>query len=513
MLYDETDPFGPDSLQDITSQGTIVTHGWVPLNLLDQRKNAAANKRPEEKVIAEHSINGTTLTVRPREIAVADKKNQFLGEAKTAHQVSVFTSFAGIKVPARMTQKKFERRYAILGFVMKFADATGVSPATSGISIRKGGSGTTINSSGGVLMPGDVFGARLPSLNDEARSLQYASESVRRAPYSMPSGKVTATIKKITYKDIIGEFHSVAEHLILNNARINLPDQRRYGAAPQREYSELDHEASCLKKYNCAAFLSGVQAVLETGLVVPTMPNTLAGDILIKWEENRSMITSDGNNAAILAHRWLPGPSNDVEMDAAVNKILADIIAVPAGVNNAATANAQKAAIRVAIEELSRGWSGRFEPISPNDPATKIARENSYKQVISALAVKFGIAMDTSASLTTGIQNDENFDMTLAANVRLLIGSVGEALYDSRQSLVDYVKKDLDNIQSTKRDSFGTPVTSDMSVAEQIFKTYNEAGSEWVKLCGRSLDNAMRPAMGTVLNHSRPNNALHYSLT
>jgi hypothetical protein len=461
MDYPEIDPVGPDSLQEITSQGTIVCHGFVPLDILEQRKEAVSHIQQDELAIAPFSITSTALTVKAGEIVVADKRNQRLSEAKTAHAVSVFTSFAGIKFKVGTSQKKFNRRYAVLGFALVRADASQVSPPTSGISIRKGGSGTTINSSGKVLMPGDVFGARLPSLKEGERNLQYASENYRRAPQShSQGGKYTATIKKITYKDIVGEFHSIAEHLIINSQRINIPEWNR--TFPRGDgLSDYDREAMCLKKYNAAAFLSGVQAVLESGLVVPAIdPNANTGgsqrveDLLQSWERNAGIISSAGDENAIYRHNW-DGQT--------------------------------------------------FVPISGTPELT--LRKTLYQKVISRLAMKFGIASSAQEPIF------ENTDMTLAANVRLLIGSVGESLGQHRDKLVEFVERDLEEDPSSKKDAFGIENSKMNSVRNQIFKIYNEAAAEWVKLCGRSFDNAMRHAMGTVLNHSVPNGALHYSLT
>lgn len=460
MSYSEIDSVGPDSLQEITSQGTIVVHGFVPLDLLEQRKESVAHIQEDEKAIAPFAISGTTLTVKSGEIVVADKRNQRLSEAKTAHAVSVFTSFAGIKFKKGVSQKKFNRRYAVIGFALVRADATQVSPPTSGISIRKGGSGTTINSSGKVLMPGDVFGAQLPYLEEGTRTVQYASESYRRAPRThSQGGKYTATVRKITYKDIIGEFHEIAEYLISNNFRIDIPTWRR-GHPSGEGLPDHDREAMCLKKYNAAAFLSGVQAALESGLVVPTVALNLSPndpDALLKsWETNSSTITKKDSEDAIYKHLW--------------------------------TGNA-------------------FVEIPAADTVGIEARKSLYQKVISRLAMKFGIAF----SAKDGTVEDTN--MTLAANVRLLIGSVGETLHEYQPKLVQFVERDLEADSSTKRDAFGVPKSGSDSIKDQIFKIYNEAGSEWVKLCGRSFDNGMRHAMGTVLNHSRPNGALHYSLT
>lgn len=460
MDYPEIDPVGPDSLQEITSQGTIVCHGFVPLDILEQRKEAVSHIQQDEMAIAPFSITPTALTVKSGEIVVADKRKQKLSEAKTAHAVSVFTSFAGIKFKVGTSQKKFNRRFAVIGFALVRADASQVSPATSGISIRKGGSGTTINSSGTVLMPGDVFGARLPSLKEGERNLQYASENYRRAPQShSQGGKYTATIKKITYKDIIGEFHSIAEHLIINNQKINIPEWNR--AFPHGDgLSDYDREAMCLKKYNAAAFLSGVQAVLESGLVVPTINPTVAvggqpvEDLLRSWDINAGIISSAGDQDAIYRHNW-DGQT--------------------------------------------------FVPISGTPDLA--LRKAVYQKVIARLAMKFGIASSAQESI------DEDLNMSLGANVRLLIGSVGESLGQYRDKLVEFVEKDLEEDSSAKRDAFGVQHSRISSVRDQIFKVYNEAGAEWVKLCGRSFDNAMRHAMGTVLNHSVPNGALHYSLT
>lgn len=460
MSYSEIDSVGPDSLQEITSQGTIVVHGFVPLDLLEQRKESVAHIQEDEGAIAPFAISGTALTVKSGEIVVADKRNQRLSEAKTAHAVSVFTSFAGIKFKKGISQKKFNRRYTVIGFALVRADATQVSPPTSGISIRKGGSGTTINSSGRVLMPGDVFGAQLPSLEDGKRTLQYESESYRRAPRThSQGGKYTATVRKITYKDIIGEFHEIAEYLISNNSKIDIPTWRR-GHPSGEGLLDHDREAMCLKKYNAAAFLSGVQAALESGLVVPTvgvnLPPTDTARVLQSWEKNSSMISEAESEDAIYKHYW-----------------------------DGAT----------------------FVPIAATDTVVIEARKSLYQKVISRLAMKFGIA--SSAEDPTR----EDTNMTLAANVRLLIGSVGETLHDHRDKLIEFVQRDLETDSSTKRDAFGVPKSGTSSVKDQIFTIYNEAGSEWVKLCGRSFDNGMRHAMGTVLNHSRPNGALHYSLT
>lgn len=504
---DETDHVGPDSLQEITPQGTIVVNADCDQEILEHRKTNAMYAKPEELVIGQYGIDAHALTIRPLEIAMMDKEEQYIGAARTTHKVTIFTSFAGVRVNRNLTQRKFERQYRPVGFVMKFGDASNVSPPTSGISVRKGGSGSTINSSGMNLMPGDVFGARLPAIDEDERSLQYQSESARRAPHSRPRGKFGATIKKITYKDIVGEFHEIAQHLLKSNNNLNLPLIRKMPSSEIAIGDEYDQEASCLKKYNSAAFLSGVQAVLESGLVVPTVPSTTVDGLALKWEAARAPITADFNNTgAIYEHVWLPGPANDAEMTAAVARIQ-----LAAGGGNPAVD------IRDALVELSRGWSGRFVPIGASNPAVKLQRENSYRQVIANLGIKFGLAFDNgsfAAGAMTTDMNDENYGMTASANIRLLVGSIGEAFTnDQRETLAAHVKKDLPFDRQVKRDSFGTAVSSNDSVADQILKSYYEAGSEWVKLCGRSFDNAMRMAMGTVLNHSRPNNVLHYSLT
>lgn len=512
--FPETDPVGPDSLQEITPQGSIHINADCDQNILENRRTNAQFAKPNEVVIGEFSINADALTIRPMQVAIVDKKNQYMGTARTTHKVTIFTSFAGVRVDRNLTQRKFERGYTPIGFVLKLGDASKVSPPTSGISVRKGGSGTTINSSGVTFMPGDVFGVRLPAIDENERSRQYASESARRLPHSRPRGTFGATIKKITYKDIVGEFHEIAEHLLQNNSAINLPLIRKHPSSSQIIGDEYDQEATCLKAYNSAAFLSGVQAVLESGLVVPTISSVVGRtELARKWEEARAPIVADPNNTkAIYEHYWAGGPSNDAEFDAAVVAIQVAIAAAPAPGGPAAVT----AAIKNSLVTLSQNWSGRFVRIDPTNPDLSIRRSAAYKEVISNLAVKFGIAYDPVAG--SGIQssdmNDENYGMTLSANVRLLIGSVGGSFQTTeRESLANHVKKDLAFTQQVKRDSFNTPVTFSDTVADQILKTYYEAAGRWVKLCGRSFDNAMRMAMGNVLNYSRPNNALHYSLT
>lgn len=513
---DETDHVGPDSLQEITPQGTIVVNANVDVDVLEHRKINIMQAKPNEVIIGQFSVDAQALTARPMQIAMMSKDEQYIGDAKTTHKITVFTSFAGVRVNRSLTQRRWERSYRPVGFVMKLADASNVSPPVSGISVKKGGSGTTINSSGTTLMPGDVFGARLPAIDEDERSLQYQSESARRPPHSRPRGTFGATIKKITYKDIVGEFHEIAQHFIKNNSNINLPLIRKMPSKALAVGDEYDQEAACLKKYNAAAFLSGVQAVLESGLVVPTVSSTTVDNLAFKWEAARAPIIADPNNVnAIYEHVWLPGPANDVELNAAVAAIERDI--ATAGGAAAGGVPAVTTAIKTALTNLSQNWSGRFVPIGASNPAIKMQRENSYRQVVANLGIKFGLAFDAGSFATNAMttdMNDENYGMTLSANVRLLVGSIGDSFTTlQRETLAEHVKKDLPFDRQVRRDSFGTPVSSDDSVADQILKSYYEAGSEWVKLCGRSFDNAMRMAMGTVLNYSRPNNALHYSLT
>ncbi len=499
----ETDSVGSDSMQEITSQGNITTHGYVPQNKLQQIREAIATVKENEKVIGGAYADAPHVAIMTKEIVVADKHNQRLGEAKTAHNVSVMSSFIGVKYPKGQTQLEFNRRFVVLGFATSKFDPTGQANSASGISIRKGGSGSTMNTSGMTLMPGDIFGARFPAVDEEERKEQYATEGSRRLPNALSrSHKYTATVQKITYDGIMGIFGGVAEHLIVNNAEIHVPTMRNITIASRMKGDETDQTAAALKKYNCAAFLSGVQAVLESGLVVPTVPSLLTRrEMLVQWETNRApIIANQDDSSAIYKHRWVPGPANDTELRRIINDI-----------RNAADVNA---AANV-FQQAAREWAGRFEPIDQTDIVNSSQRKEAHHAIITALGVKFGVAMDNEESITDSAGfdiNTEDVGMTLAANLRVLIGSIGDSLYQQRESLVDFVKKDLPDSTVSRRDSFATPMASGMTVSQQIFAVYNEAGMNLARLFGRIFDDNIRLAMGTVTNNSRPNNVMHYAL-
>jgi len=497
----ETDSVGADSMNEITSQGNITTHAFIP-DLLKQRKDNVRNVRSDENIIGSSFVDPEHLAIMTKEIVVADKDNQILGQAKTAHNVSGFTSFVGIRFPKGQTQMQFNRRFTVLGFSTSKYDPSRVVNSSSGISLRKGGSGSTLNTSGTVLMPGDIFGARLPSINEAERAEQYATESSRRRPNALSvSHKFMATVTKLTYEEIIGSFDHVAEHLIQNNDTIHLPTLRGLSSSSQKRGSEFDQLASALKKYNGYGFLSGVQAVLESGLVVPTVPSLMTGrEMLVQWETNRAPIISDDDPSLIYKHRWIPGPSNVADIGALVTQI---------------RGAANEAAGIAVFQNASREWSGRFESIRDTDVVNMTQRKEAHQAIIEALGVKFGLAENPDEAVidASGSNlNTEDIGLTLAANIRLLIGSVGTTLHAQRASLVDFVKKDFPDSAILRRDAFSTPIASGMTVGQQLYNGYNEAPTAFARLLGRLFDDSLRFAMGTVTNTSKPNGVMHYAL-
>lgn len=182
----------------------------------------------------------------------------------------VFTSFNAMPIEG-MTQQEVEDQYGFLGFAkIPWFYNNDDQPQHNGVSVRIGGTGTTINTGPKEVFPGDLMRWRLPSIIKEERL-----EEDQRLP----------TIKGVSKKKMYPIWepfdHREVTQLPLNALRLILEDDT--GDETSLRALELDDEvadmpteqefALLLKHDTLASGLSFVLTLAQFGLINIELPN------------------------------------------------------------------------------------------------------------------------------------------------------------------------------------------------------------------------------------------------
>ena len=484
----------PIGTTSVAPQANIKTNVGVEPNLLDIRQSMVRNADPSQIVIDPTSVNAGGLSILCDEIVVAEKTRLFPGNKMSAFNIFGFSSFAGILAPDR-NQQKFEERFIPLGFATSKFDPTGDAPSNDGVSCRKKGSGSTLNTSDQIFYPGDVIAAQFPFLDPEKRAQQYKVLNSLTIPGSQSAfPKPIATIKKVTYADTFNSFREVAKNLVVNNQRVSVPNYvRRIRSSPYSDDESTAQQLSSVLKMVTGTFgMSLVTSMIQHGLLVPTCPNY--ANVLTSETDRLNWIASMGarfKDGMLVANNsvWVPGPTDDGDLD----DFIADLIATQGDANRRNFFRAQ-----------AQTWGGRFEDI---EAVRRGSRAIAIENQIGALAAIAGVVSDETKDATAGFV--ENVELTSVHNTRALFGSLGGL--DNYAMMKDLLFRTVSAQTISRTNGLGTVIEGKSTPIAQLHKAYMEVSPMLCHLMGKSFDNAYRLAMCVATSTSSPGELVNYA--
>jgi len=483
----------PIGTTSVAPQANIKTNVGVEPNLLDIRQSMVRNADPSQIVIDPTSVNAGGLSILCDEIVVAEKTRLFPGNKMSAFNIFGFSSFAGILAPDR-NQQKFEARFIPLGFATSKFDPTGDAPSNDGVSCRKKGSGSTLNTSDQIFYPGDVIAAQFPFLDSEKRAQQYKVLNSLTIPGSQSAfPKPVATIKKVTYADTFNSFKEVAKNLIVNNQRVSVPNYvSRIRSSPYSDDESTAQQLSSVLKMVTGTFgMSMVTSMIQHGLLVPTCPNY--ANVLTSETARLEWIASMGarfTNGMLSANNsvWTPGPATDDELNRFIT-----------GLENAGGPADQRNFFRAQAQT----WGGRFEEI---DAVNRGSRAIAIENQIGALAAIAGVVRDETKDTAGFI---ENVELTMVHNTRALFGCLGGL--DNYAMMKDIMFKTVSAQTISRTNGLGTVIDGKSTPIAQLHKAYMEVAPMLCHLMGKSFDDAYRLAMCVATSTSSPGELVNYA--
>jgi hypothetical protein len=254
----------------ITVQSLIVINGVVDPNIVLNRQRMADVAGPDATVIGRSAIGPSQLKIEEQELLLMPVTGfNYAGQTATARRPLVFSSFNGIPVDKNMSQDAFEDEYVWLGMAHTVTapegDPVGMA---SGISIKRGGSGTTFNNSTDTFCPGDIIGYRLPSVDEATRDREVNMFAWRTGERSRPM-KHTAMLRKITYEEITTQFDKAVARLLTDVQTVNVIEREQAGASGMfRPVDGIEEMAVLLKKAYGWAFVAAIATAMDRNVVV-----------------------------------------------------------------------------------------------------------------------------------------------------------------------------------------------------------------------------------------------------
>lgn len=491
-------PSLPVGTTSIAPQANIKTNVGVPPNLLEIRRNMVRMAAEGDIVIEPSSVNAGGLAILNEEIVVAERSMLTPGNKMSAFNILGFTSFAGFTFSGS-SQDEWEDQFVILGTSTSKFDPTGDAPSNDGISCRKKGSGTIINTSDEIIYPGDVLAAQIPYLDPAERVKQYAVLNSLSIPGTQsPFPKPIATIKKVTYADTAKVFRGVAETLVRDNNKLSVPSfSSRVRSSPYADsISRAQQLATTLKMYNGAAGLSMVTSMMQHGYLVPTcraFSNPLDVDTdLAQWKQSIRLLEKNGMSASNRT-QWIAGPSSDQE----IREFYADFRRLPQS-----TSESEEVRFVRFFKSRAVNWSGQFVEIAEVDVER---RKISLESQIGALSIIAGV----SADLTKKRGLNENTELTQYNNTRILFGSLAGL---KNYATLKRIFFDTAGSTSTVRlNGLGTTIDGIKTPLAQLHTVYMEAAPMLCHLMGRSFDSVYKFAMFTATSTSAQGEPVNYA--
>lgn len=254
----------------IATQSLIVVNGVTDPNILTNRQMQASTAGSKASVIGYGALDAPRLAIHEGEMLMMPVNFNFPGQSATMRRPFVFSSFNGIPVDEDMSQDAFEDEYVWMGMAHTSTapegDPLGMA---NGISIKRGGSGTTFNNSTDTFSPGDVIGFQLPSVDGGEREIQAKRFGGTRIGRDQTRfGKHVAMLRKITYEDISDQFDLATARLYTNVGKTSVPEREQSSVGGLfRPVDGVDEMAVLIKKAFNWAFVSSMIAAEKTGLI------------------------------------------------------------------------------------------------------------------------------------------------------------------------------------------------------------------------------------------------------
>lgn len=560
---------------DRAPQATITVNCDFDERIVLLRTASANSASDQENVIGKGVVDSDRLQIRPGEFCFFDTQAPFRPQPNSAKGgvVAVFTSFAGIKYPKRISQTMFDRRFRYVGVAQVPADPSGKINSSSGVSVRKGGAASLVNTSGRVILPGQILRARLPSVNLEEREQQYSHVWGYNNRETHILGKPVATLDVVDYREIADEFDTVVAKLFTNYGRINLP---HYLSLPpyniEENYDTLTQEAADAKLLLALSMFSGVVAAMEKGLVVPTSNDK---EIAV-WRAAGSVLSNSKDSGALMKHTWVaPGTSinpvdvrNLIQASQEVNTQTIAVTQASAAEIKAVIYNELRAKVNAILAPAGRN-ADKLNAINALFNTNYNNTKNDIEQAITAAVTApafvtaqapLAAASTNQAALFTKIladlataqegfvpitspieldaranehkatvqnlavlfgiaahpsasdltQNNEDSELGLAGLTRILYGSTNGLKKEVVDKIREYVLHDLPQ-PSQSQTPFGDRSFSSSSFAKRVELVYNNASPNFARMMGRKYDSLFRCVVGTALTQSRANEVVDYA--
>lgn len=558
-------------------QATITVNCDFDERIVLLRTASANSASDQENVIGKNVVDSDRLQIRPGEFCFFDLQAPFRPQPNSAKGgvVAVFTSFAGIKYPKRISQPMFDRRFRYVGVAQVPADPSGKINSSSGVSVRKGGAASLVNTSGRVILPGQILRARLPSVNLEEREEQYSHVRGFNNRETHILNKPVATLDVVDYREIADEFDAVVANLFTQYGRINLP---HYLSLPpyniEENYDTLTQEAADAKLLLALSMFSGVVAAMEKGLVVPTSNDKN----IANWRAVGSVLSNSGDSGSLMKHDWVAPGSSVKPNDAR------DLIQATQEVNTQtrASANVRLARTKATIYARLKVEVDAITGDGALDDATKLARistlfgggydniKNAIEPRITAAVEAAPAFMNAEARLAPAIASQTASatkilaDLTAAQegfvpitgpielearanehkatvqNLAVLFGiaahpgttdltqsnedselglaGLTRILYGSTNGLKnETVAKIREYVlhdlpqPSQSQTPFGDRSFSASSFAKRMELVYSNASPNFARMMGRKYDSLFRCVVGTALTQARANEVIDYA--
>lgn len=268
--------------------------GEVTVNLKINRRSLAERQRnvnqlPKNEVMGTVVACEQTADIMPDELLFmrrgtpfASALNQFTGGNSNA----VFSSFNGMQTNGA-TQQEFEDAHKFVGFskIPYYYDPA-VPGQNGNISVRTGGSGTTMNRGFHTFYPGSGIAYRLPSV-DPAQ----CEEEIRKLPKftGVPQNKLLAILYPYDGTAARQYLKDAADQLIMDSDDALRFDYLLGGNISNNasQHSPTGQLALALGRSDLTGLLSGIATLAEFGAITINLPSEdpLAPDSYSKFFE------------------------------------------------------------------------------------------------------------------------------------------------------------------------------------------------------------------------------------